>query len=242
MLEFQILKNFYNNHENPETRQTLSEILSLKLKGYTNKYGHGVLPLSTSDFVSDHLSIGYRENGRFIPVISYRTTDLEVCKGTSLEFPIETLIGKNNHAHATYYQSKLNEALKLGKRVFYASSLTYNPEFIMRNQIDAEAHVKAMHAYYHTQYINEPQVCFAAGTVKFKMDRYYLFSGFEKFHNNGEILDPVKASFVKDDATELYFMETISQAALDLLDKTLPLWDRISILGEKEEKKTLIAA
>lgn len=230
-LKFIVLKNYYDNVQNSVAVDLFSKVMSLKIKGYKRAYSYGVLPVSTVDFISDHLCLCIEKNGLYFPIISYRSTDFDLCNKFNINFPLFDLC-KNSDSHTSYANEKIMSMRMQNRKIIYDSSLTYDFHMVKRLKINPEEHIRAMHTFYHNEILKDSHGTFAAGTVRFKMQRYYLFFGYEHFNIKGEKLPPVTAKFVENDDTELYFMDKLSEQALEQY-RTIS-WDDVQVLENYE--------
>lgn len=236
MLELVILKNYYKQTSNPIATDLFGKIISMKVRGYTRFYPDGVLPVSSHDYICDHVCVCLRIDGELFPVISYKSTPLDICKMFNLNFPVFDLFEKEKFE--THYQ-KLTDHLNKNsdKVVHYDSSLTVDFELVEKYEIDVNANIKAMHSIYHRDFLPKGHFTFAAGTVKFKMDRYYLFWGYKELRDELRILPPVSAKFVDNDKTILYTMKNLSKEALAQLSEHEKSWVNAYALERAVQKK-----
>lgn len=236
MLKLVILKNFYSQTNNPEATDLFGKIMSMKIGGYRRFYQYGVLPVSTHDFICDHISVCVEKDGELMPVISYKSTPLVTCGDFNLGFPILDLFKSElfpDHKESIERHLKENE----GKVIHYDSSLTVDAKLVKEFNVDVFENIKAMHTYYHRDILPKGHFTFAAGTVRFKMHRYYKFWGYEELSKDNKELSPVDAQYVEHDQTILYTMDRPSSESLFQLKSHENQWESISVWKAPEEIK-----
>lgn len=222
-LYFVVLRSFYDNSSNPVAVDLFSKIMALKLKGYRREYSYGVLPVSTVDFVSDHICVCVKEGELYSPIMAYRSTSLKICKKFNINFPVLDLC-ENNLEHIETIKEKI-KANEEEYQIQYDSSLTYDFHKVKKLRINPQDYIRAMHTYYHSEILPENHFTFASGTVRFKMNRYYDFFGYSPLSRNNAPLPPVEASFVNNDETIIYEMSKLSKEALLQVKKIK--WEKI---------------
>lgn len=230
-----ILKNFYNNIYNDKTKHLFGRLMALKVKGYRNYYPEGVMPLSTVDFLGDHLAICYEKNGDYIPLISYRSISLDLCQRFNVAFPLLELASLERYPeHHLFVREQIKIAQLKKQNIIYNGPLTYDRELCQMNGIHVEDQIRAMHSFYHHSILNGSHLTFACGTVRFKMERYFHFWGYEYAMVGGQKLEPMEASWVHCDLTNMYIMKKLSNEAVIQAKRITRGWTDIIIEDHNE--------
>lgn len=241
-LHLVIIRNFYNLTDSSEAVDLFGKTSAMKIAGYRSRYAYGALPVATNDYFSDHLIVCTKIDNEFQPLITYKSVAQSTCEKFKGTLPINIFFeDENSHHHKEFLNRESNKAKAQGKEIYYDSGLTINRKLMTRD-IDYTAQIKAMHTYYHTHVIKEPHITFAAGTVAFKMERYYEFLGYDYFTKDGENLPPVKAPQVHNDLTNLFVLHKPSAESIMLMKSEMQKWVSITVYENKEEEELIEVA
>jgi hypothetical protein len=238
-LRIVILGSPYDTLQDPLAQSLFAKTMALKIEGYRAEYPYGALPVETTDFIATHSILCDERDDGLIPLMAYRSVSHSCAKTFGLPFGgLAVVNSAGGVEHAKAIQGILNRCEASGREISYDSSWTINPE--VRKDRELTAHLqeimRAMHVLYHVDY-NIPEIV-AAGVVRFKMERYYRFWGYELIAKDGVPLGPIPLPFLRQESVLMFWLSKFSKEALEQAEKYRSLWnERIDICLKKSEKK-----
>lgn len=230
----------YDSWETPETKEWFGKIIELKLKGYRREYPYGVLPMDTSDFIATHLIIAKDSEAGLEPVMAYRSVSQDRCQKHSISLPVLSLMKQLAAAeHAAEIQKIIDHCASEKTRLCYASSLAVAEEYAGHPELKE---ILKMVNVCHTREDKVSEIL-AGGVLRFKMDRFYSFMGYNKLAHNGSPLEALKIPFACNELTGFFHLKEFSDEAKEIAKKYEYLWAERIILGKPSKtNKTLRAA
>lgn len=238
-LQIVLIDSPYETWDNKETQDLFFKTVDLKLKGYLNDYEHGVLPLDTTDFVGTHHLICQKTPTGLVPLLGWRSISLEKAKLHNMPFsPLALARACNSPDHEKAIQAIVDRAEKEKFSITYESAITIHPS--VRNNEEVTSLLKdvlrAMHVHHHHDYNIKESI--VGGSMRHKMDRYFLWWGYKAIDLNGKTLPFVKVPQAKFEPTIIYYRKEFSKEALELAPKFRAIWDeKIVISSEREGAK-----
>lgn len=244
-IEIVVLESPYATFQEPETQEYLMHVLALKIRSYQDVYAPGVLPVDTYDFISTHYIVGERVQGKFKPLMVYRTTLLEDCPKHRIAFPgVFVLRGSGAEHHVRYLEQKLSLWEKKGERVSYASGWTIAPE--LRADRPFREFLKEIMAMMMVQHKIEDRIdhMVGCGAPGVHTDEYFQSIGFELMTEGGEPLPSFRQASLIGAEAVLIDMQRYNERAWTFAQNHQAYWQarrRIGIVEQPIEKPAAAA-
>ncbi len=237
-----ILEAPYDTYQSAETRNLLSSTAALKLAGYQKEYPYGVLPIDTTDFFANHMLL-CRENGSSLtPVMGMKTVSLLRCQLHNMKLPVFNLInGQDLPLHLRAMERILESAMLSNQEVGYNGSWTIDP--LVRQDKDLKQFARALTVSWFVHYYREygiPNV-FAGATLRFKVEQWKEFLGFEYLQSEGQSLPSIDCKPFFSERVAIMCLRKVRPEA-DLWARAfLPLWKSRLTVGHAVDVRELLA-
>ena len=224
-----VLESPYQNLSLQEARVVFSNIIDVKIQGYTHIHEDGVLPVDTTDFLGTHLIVANRENPFEDIYMSYKSISYKTCEKYNVPFPFLTLL--QNHAHkecAMEMERILKECKSKGEDLAYNTGLTMNPK--IRNDENLRKILKEMITTFVVNYHNIYEIPHWAtlGICKVKTDQYFIKMGLKEISNNPLMSHPYLKQ--AESRAVISMNQEYSDYVFHTAEKYQGLWDnRITI-------------
>jgi len=236
-----VLETPYEYYENcAHTRDIVSDIFKIKLKGYKPSYPFGMMPIGALDFFSNHVLLTREEvDGSFTPLMTFKSTKLSDCKKFSIPFPI---IGhKFGDKKSMFKEHILAIESWLNSRDLLKEEVGYNSGWTMNNEVNNEKGLRRLirdlstylYYFYYTSY-NIPNIITSASS-KFKVYRLQEEMGFSYLKDrSGNRLEDFASPAFFDEHFYIMHLEN-SGFPKEFLEKAMKfksLWDNRTTFSE----------
>ncbi|MGE3608373.1 MAG: hypothetical protein AB7I27_02205 [Bacteriovoracaceae bacterium] len=132
-----VIKCPYDTYRESEfTRTLMTDIFKLKFDGYRNHYPYGIMPISDYDFMANHICLTLENNGKYIPLFSYKSVTNEICKKFRVPFPV---IGHKFGEYKENFTPWVNAILDWQRKLDQQNiTYAYNASYTMNTQMDKD--------------------------------------------------------------------------------------------------------
>jgi hypothetical protein len=237
-----VLESPYLNLSLKEARDTFSNMIDIKIKGYLAIHGEGAMPVDTTDFIATHLIVADKNNPFENIHMSYKSISYKTCEKYNVPFPFMTLLQNNAHPECVKeMQQILMDCKNKNEDLSYDTGWTINPA-VRENKMLQTALKEITTAFainHHADYDIAHWV--TLGICKVKTDQHFLHMGLKEISKHSVFQHPYlhqtdsRAVISQDGKYSDYVYETAK--------KYQSLWDeRITINMEAFSKKTKVAA
>ena len=233
----------YNSFSSELTQKLFGKFINMKLTGFLKEYGHGVMPLSSYDFIGTLIMLCEKNGEELDPVFCFKSSTLERVEYFGLPFEINGLLSSSGAGlHLKVIAEIVEKAKAGGRSIGYNSSWTISPNW--RHQPDLKSLAKDLSValfthYYQSRNIDEILI---GGVMKYKVDQIQAFLGFEYLELDGERLPPVETWFVRNEKTILMHLKRFSSEAQTIADRYVELWNnRLEIVANSHQNEKVAA-
>jgi hypothetical protein len=74
-LQVVVLDCPYNSFSSPTTQKLFGKFINMKLTGFLEEYGHGVMPLGAYDFIGTLIMLCEKKGDELEPVFCFKSTN-----------------------------------------------------------------------------------------------------------------------------------------------------------------------
>lgn len=237
-LRLVVLDCAYNTFESSGTQSLFSKVIAMKIAGYRKHYPYGVLPADSYDFVATHMLLCEEKNGELDPLMGMKFTTYEKCKTHNLEFPIFHIVDQKYHEHHQAVEDTVNGLVAKGESVAYSASWTMS-EKVRRDPRLTEfcKYLNIALFYYYKETFGIQNVVDGA-TVRFKIEKWKAFLGYEPFQYQGAPLGQVPCDPFFGEMILLMHLKKFTAEAVAFARQFDYLWEqRLVIAADPMEQK-----
>ncbi|MCX6968034.1 MAG: hypothetical protein NTZ46_09725 [Verrucomicrobia bacterium] len=216
----------YDTWSKTSTQSLFSEIINLKLAGYTSVYTDGVLPVDTYDFIATHILVCGEENGQLKPLTGFKSVTLSRCKRFNLPFPTSQLLsGTNTPQHTEAVASIMRSCDESGDVLAYDSSWTVHPLVRKDRPVHHFLQELFISNVVHLHTSAAPHKLLGAGVRQVRTDKFFERVGFKRLSNSGEPLSTFKQASLVGAEVALIHLERFSEFATSIAQKYESFWN-----------------
>ncbi len=231
------LNSPYHNWEDKEVRKYYTKMIGIKLKGYQKEYRYGVLPVDSTDLVSNHLIFCLEnEDGSLTPVSAVKSFPLDACAQFHLPFTLSRMLQDSfADEHLAVVKEILDQCQINNTRVSYYSSWTISPHIRKNRKLVKKLKdgLSASTALFHlSQGITE---LLGLGVPKFQTDLYFSTWGYAPIKKKGVEMPSINIHSYDDIEVLVMHLKEFSKEILDLSKEYLDSWNNRVILGNQIE-------
>jgi hypothetical protein len=178
-LKLVVLENFSGIPDDPQARDIFMQMAALKIKGYGNMRGTGIIALDSTDFFGTHLLMGEAREGGGIRILGgYRSVRLSECQHFGMRFPTLAILESSGlREKVPEVQRILDSAVSRKIEISYDSSFTILPEARAVPGLSRELRdlMTVLCIHYHADH-GVPE-WLTQGMVDFKVNEYLMWMG-----------------------------------------------------------------
>ena len=225
----------YDNLNDPAYTSYFLDLVRLKLAGYQNKYGYGILPFDGHDLIANHYTVCMIRNGKPVPIMGMKSVTLERCRTHKVSFPMGEFYSKPEFAD--YRKAIENLIAAHDKRpgeLGYNGSFTISPE--VRNNRELVKEIRDIGFSYIVQYYRDYKIPtqVAVALVPFKVPESKRQIGWDTIKLNGRPLPPTPCDFFFGEEIALMVGEKENEGGRALAKKYEQMWNARLTLGESK--------
>lgn len=175
----------------PEAKKLFSNIVELRIKGYTDVHSNAILPLDTTDFIATHLLVCTKDNPFDNVLMSYKSTSFLICKKFNIAFPFMAILEKNAHPNCSNEMKRvLEECEKKHEDLSYEAGWTMDP--IIRENKELNKILKEMVTTFVINHHRDYAIPHWAtlGICKVKTDQLFLKMGLKEISDKPMLSHP----------------------------------------------------
>lgn len=243
-LQIVILERPYDTYtSSPFTRELLSETFKLKLSGYTANYPYGILPISETDFMGNHIVLCLKDGGKFLPITAFKSISNDVCENFRVPFPVinhKFGMFKDKFPEFVTALTSWQKCLEKDKKKFaYNSSWTISGEIEkeLRN-ICREATMALFYHYYKDKKISN--IINSASCVH-NVEKLQEVMGFKYLQDsNGQKMSPFKSPVFFEEPFFIMHIEddSYTEEFKKSCNQYQELWNNRIIISSDKNKTT----
>ena len=224
----------YDTLDHPLTQALLPKVMAMKIAGYGKEFPYGALPVDVGDIIGVHLLVCEEWGGKLEPLMGLKSVSGRRCEIHRIEFPALHLACPHElPRHHAAVRTAMDDILKKRERFAYSCSWTMAP--IARQDRELAKLLKhinmAFFVFYYQDY-NIPHI-FAGATLRFKVDEWKSFLGFEPMEFEGSVLPDFPCTSFFGEPVRLMYLSRFTSEALELAKTFRSLWDqRITLDGD----------
>lgn len=235
-----VIDNPYDQMSDPLVQKLLPQLFDLKIKGYQSKYGYGVLPLDTNDFIATHFIISSQSGNAFLPLLSYKMITYRRAQLYNLPFaPVALMQRPQCERHLEVMQKLVAQSERLGQDVSYIGSLSMDPEISQEREF--VQFLMNLFILIHFSYSMEFNLLtgLSGATVRFKTSRLIERIGYKPLVNDGLPLPPVQIPSVKNDLSQFFQLREFTDEARLISETYHHYWENVLFLGDRNETQLI---
>ncbi len=209
-----VLECPYDIMQYPQAQEYFAKFMALKLKGYLKEYSYGVLPVDSTDFVCNHLTVAEVIDGQLIPITGLKSITYERCNMHKLEFPMyDSLQDDASKEHYEAVSNILKHHDNSSNNIAYNGGWTIDPDLRVDKKISQlmwSLSTMMMFCYYRDYKIHKN---LAGAAKRFKVDKMKVFMGYDYLRKkDGKRLEATIASMHNDEPIEVMYLKQFTDA------------------------------
>ncbi len=192
-MELVILESPYHTlSQSQEARDLFIDNMIMRMENFKDSMGYGALPNGELDYLGTHVHACIRNNGKLIPIMSYKFISKKICDDFRIEYPILKWLRDEQNDPDVLDRFMWQMNATPAEEFFYMGSLALNPEF----KKDVRVAIKARNLLFDS---------FDSVMKTYNVKKNYIVAlessrpmamriGYEKFHDSTVAVDSVKGA------------------------------------------------
>jgi hypothetical protein len=223
----------YDNLDDPLMQRLLGKILAMKVAGYRAQYRYGVLPIDTGDYIGVHLLLCEETPEGLDPIMGLKSVSAHRCDWHLAAFPALQLAHPERlPQHHQAVQRKIAEIRAKGERYAYSCSWTMHP--LVREDRELSILCKNVNMMFFLRYYTEYDIphIFAGATLRFKVEAWKEYLGFEAMSLDGKVLPDFNCSGFYGEPVRLMYLQKFTDECRFFLKQYDALWAERLTIGD----------
>ena len=242
ILKIVVIDCAYDTMENVQTQTLFAKTVAMKIRGYRKHYPYGVLPADAGDFIGTHVLLCEEQIGGLEPLMGMKFTTGARCHTHHLEFPLFHVVDRRFTEHHYAVEKAVNTIIKANESFSYSASWTMDEEARKDPNFANFCKHLSIAFFYHYAETYEVKNLFAAATLRFKVEQWKLFLGYQPLENNGVPLPAIECIPFFNEPILLMHLRKFRPEASNHAEQFNYLWNRRLTLGRANVVQIKIAA
>lgn len=240
-----VMDCLYDTISDSLSKKLLGKLADFKISAYRKEYPYGILPIGAHDIVGTHFLLCEKVNGELEPIMGFKTITPERCQQFGLELPGLGIVNEPGlEKHRGAIEDVIASTQKANQQFTYIGSWAMRPD--IRNREEVKKLCYDISAVFVARLCLEYQIDVAItfASLRFKVDRFHKWMGFEKLSYRGQPLDnfQAKSFFNEPTSISIIYSEKLSTESKAVDEKYKSFWNEKIVIQAPQIQKLPKAA